>query len=275
MDAIIAKLDPRIRAGWLLLGFALGGFFDGIVLHQILQWHHLLSGLADPAGSDLRFQIMADGIYHLFMYVLAVAGAVLLVAARAAGARPERTSEILRLALVGFGVWHVVDAVVFHWLLGLHRIKMNSDMPLAWDIAWLAIFGIVPLVSVLVLPNRGGPARGASAALTSIVLLAGLAAGAGPLFNGAANSIIVFRAGMEPAAMMRAVQVADVHLKWVDASGTVWAVDRVSWRGLVTLHARGALVVSTTPVIAGCLAWTDADGASSRPIQQRGIPSSL
>ncbi|MER9844263.1 DUF2243 domain-containing protein [Mesorhizobium australicum] len=40
---------------------------DGIVLHQILQWDHLLSGLAGPAGSDLRFQIMADGRFHLFM----------------------------------------------------------------------------------------------------------------------------------------------------------------------------------------------------------------
>ncbi|ESW73537.1 hypothetical protein X773_27385 [Mesorhizobium sp. LSJC285A00] len=275
MDAITATLDPRTRAGWLLLGFALGGFFDGIVLHQILQWHHLLSGVADPVGSDLRFQIMADGLFHLFMYVLAVAGTVLLVAARAAGARPGTTTEILRLAFAGFGVWHVVDAVVFHWLLGLHRIKMNSDLPLAWDIAWLVIFGIVPLVLVLVLPNRGGPARGASAALTSIVLLAGLAAGAGPFFNGAANSIIVFRAGMEPAAMMRAVEVADAHLKWVDASGTIWAVDRVSWRGLVALHARGALVVSTTPVIAGCLAWTDAAGMSSRSSQQRGTPARL
>ncbi|ESY89681.1 hypothetical protein NKI12_25335 [Mesorhizobium australicum] len=69
---------------------------------------------------------------------------------------------------------------------------------------------------VLVLPNRGGPARGASAALTSIVLLAGLSAGAGPLFNGAANPILVFRAGMEPAAMMRAIQAADLNLKWID-----------------------------------------------------------
>ncbi|WP_245462281.1 DUF2243 domain-containing protein [Mesorhizobium sp. M7A.F.Ca.CA.001.11.2.1] len=195
MDTITAKLDPRTRVGWLLLGFALGGFFDGIVLHQILQWHHLLSGLADPAGSDLRFQIMADGLFHLFMYVFAVAGTVLLVAARAAGRRAVTTTEILRLAFIGFGVWHLVDAIVFHWLLGLHRIKMNSDMPLAWDIWWLVIFGIVPLLLVLVLPNRGGPA-GASAALTSIVLLAGLAAGAGPLFNGAATSVIVFRAGM-------------------------------------------------------------------------------
>ncbi|MBZ9923730.1 DUF2243 domain-containing protein [Mesorhizobium sp. BR1-1-4] len=133
MDAIAETFDRRIRAGWLLLGFALGGFLDGIVLHQILQWHHLLSGLADPAGSNLRFQIMADGLFHLFMYVLAVAGAVLLVAARAAGARPGTTTEILRVALVGFGVWHIFDAVLFHWLLGLHRIKMNSDMPLAWE----------------------------------------------------------------------------------------------------------------------------------------------
>ncbi|TIN56801.1 MAG: DUF2243 domain-containing protein, partial [Mesorhizobium sp.] len=187
---------------------------------------------------------------------------------RAAGGRAGTTTEILRLAFIGFGLWHLVDAIVFHWLLGLHRIKMNSDMPLAWDIGWLVIFGIVPLLLVLVLPNRGGPARGASAALTSIVLLAGLTAGAGPLFNGATTSVIVFRAGMEPAGMMRAVQAADADLKWVDASGTIWAVDRVSWRGLMTLHARGALVVGTTPVIAGCLAWTDAAGASSRSGQQ-------
>ncbi|MBZ9748176.1 DUF2243 domain-containing protein [Mesorhizobium sp. CO1-1-7] len=275
MDAITETFDRRIRAGWLLLGFALGGFLDGIVLHQILQWHHLLSGLADPAGSNLRFQIMADGLFHLFMYVLAVAGAVLLVAARAAGARPGTTTEILRVALVGFGVWHIFDAVLFHWLLGLHRIKMNSDMPLAWDMAWLVIFGIVPLLMVVVLPNRGGPARGASAALTSIVLLAGLAAGAGPLFNGAANSVIVFRGGMEPATMMRAIQVADARLKWVDGSGTVWAVDRVSWRGLVILYVRGALVVSTTPIITGCLAWTDPAGASPDFRSLRAIPDSL
>ncbi|MBZ9677608.1 DUF2243 domain-containing protein [Mesorhizobium sp. ES1-1] len=265
MDAMTARLGSRTRAGWLLLGFALGGFFDGIVLHQILQWHHLLSGLGGPAGSDLRFQIVADGLFHLFMYVLAVLGTVLLVSARAAGARPGLTTDILRLALIGFGVWHMVDAVLFHWLLGLHRIKMNSDVPLAWDVAWLAIFGIVPLLLMMVLPNRGGPSRGASAALSSIVLLAGLAAGVGPLFNRAANPIIVFRAGMEPSEMMQAVQAADAQLKWVDSSGTVWLVDHISWRGLAALYVRGALVVSKTPVMAGCLAWTDTAGASSIP----------
>jgi uncharacterized membrane protein len=30
----------------LLLGLGLGGFVDGIVLHEILQWHHMVSHVA-------------------------------------------------------------------------------------------------------------------------------------------------------------------------------------------------------------------------------------
>ena len=30
-----------------LLGLGLGGFIDGIVLHQILQWHHMLTDTGD------------------------------------------------------------------------------------------------------------------------------------------------------------------------------------------------------------------------------------
>ncbi|MFN4099033.1 MAG: DUF2243 domain-containing protein, partial [Pararhodobacter sp.] len=55
----------RLRHGSFWLGFALGGFFDGIVLHQVLQWHHLLSGYApSDTATDLRFQILADGLFH-------------------------------------------------------------------------------------------------------------------------------------------------------------------------------------------------------------------
>jgi uncharacterized membrane protein len=34
----------------------MGGFFDGIVLHQILQWHHMLSS-AHPADSLAALQL--------------------------------------------------------------------------------------------------------------------------------------------------------------------------------------------------------------------------
>jgi uncharacterized membrane protein len=40
---------PRstVTAGGILLGIGFGGFFDGIVLHQILQWHHMLTSTGD------------------------------------------------------------------------------------------------------------------------------------------------------------------------------------------------------------------------------------
>jgi uncharacterized membrane protein len=250
------NLDRSTRAGWLLVGFAVGGFFDGIVLHQILQWHHLLSGLGEPAGANLPFQIMADGLFHLVMYLVALAGAGLLVTARASGGRGGTTSEILRLALIGFGTWHVIDAVVSHWLLGLHRIRMDSETPLAWDVGWLVLFGLAPLVLATVLPNRGGPSRGAAAAVASIAFVAGLLAASGPRWNEPEETIIVFRPGMSQPAMMQAVLAAGTRMKWTDAGGTVWGVESVSWSGLATLHAQGALIVSSTPVLAGCLAWT-------------------
>lgn len=53
----------RGPAGWLL-GFALGGFFDGILLHQVLQWHHLLSALQGGPFDDLRVQLLADGCWR-------------------------------------------------------------------------------------------------------------------------------------------------------------------------------------------------------------------
>lgn len=250
---------PAVTVGWFLIGFALSGFFDGILLHQILQWHHLLSGLDDPAGADLRFQIVADGLFHMLMYLLALVGAGLLAMARRRGGGSVSGSRILRLVLIGFGVWHVLDAVVSHWLLGLHRIRQDSPVPLVWDVAWLALFGLLPLLVALRLPRGGGGGRGMATAALGVTLAAGLAAALGPRAPDT-GTIVVFRAGMTPAAMMDAVVAADTTLMWSDASGTVWAIDDVSWRGLAALHARGALLVSATPILAGCLAW-------SRPVR--------
>ena len=38
----------------VLLGLGLGGFFDGIVLHQLLQWHHMRSGDGTLGGRSTR-----------------------------------------------------------------------------------------------------------------------------------------------------------------------------------------------------------------------------
>ena len=86
--------DPRFRWSSYLLGFALGGFFDGILLHQILQWHHLLSTIN---SDDVRFQVAADGYFHVVMYVIAAAGLWMLVTSRHISPHPDgqQQSDVL------------------------------------------------------------------------------------------------------------------------------------------------------------------------------------
>jgi hypothetical protein len=56
------------------------------------------------------------------------------------------TGNIIPLLLVGFGVWHVVDTLLSHWILGIHRISVDSPQPLVWDLLWLVVFGRIPFV---------------------------------------------------------------------------------------------------------------------------------
>ncbi|WP_460744124.1 DUF2243 domain-containing protein [Mariniluteicoccus endophyticus] len=44
---------PGIALPGILLGIGLGGFLDGILLHQILQWHHMLSSSPRPTSRSV------------------------------------------------------------------------------------------------------------------------------------------------------------------------------------------------------------------------------
>ena len=95
----------RLAAG--TLGFALGGFFDGILLHQILQWHHLLSLVPGEAMRDLRVQVLADGLFHLLVYLIAMLGLWRLWRGRAElGTGPGAGRPLLGAALVGLVLMH-------------------------------------------------------------------------------------------------------------------------------------------------------------------------
>ena len=69
---------PPPKAASLLYGIGLGGFIDGIVLHQILQWHHMLTSEGShPATTvaGLEANTLADGLFHAAAW-LAVLGGV-------------------------------------------------------------------------------------------------------------------------------------------------------------------------------------------------------
>lgn len=239
----------------MVLGFAIGGFFDGILLHQILQWHHLLSLV--PGVDTIRAQVLWDGYFHALMYV--VAGAGLWGLWRTDRGSGQRSGRLLASALlIGFGLWHVVDALLSHWLLGIHRIRLDSPNPLLWDLAWLAGFGLLPLLLGLVSARRGprinGP-RGPFVALLIVSLLTGSAA-AWSLKPPADQrfTTIVFAPWTSPAAGIDAVLASGGRLLWTDRHAAVMVVEVPPERRW-SFYRRGALLVSGAGLPNGCFSW--------------------
>ncbi|HEY0818357.1 MAG TPA: DUF2243 domain-containing protein [Rhizobacter sp.] len=240
----------------LLLGIALGGFFDGILLHQVLQWHHLLSGVG--AVADLRLQLLADGLFHLLMYVMAAVALLALWRRRAALGGAGAGARLAGMAALGFAGWHVLDAVLSHWVLGLHRIRMDVPNPLAWDLGWLAVFGLLPALAGLAWLRRagggpGGSGRGIAASLALAVLVGGpLAALPSP----GDQVMVFFDPRRDAASHLRTLARADARLLWVDRSGTLWAVKLADRRATRELYAGGAWFVSSSALALGCVAWS-------------------
>jgi uncharacterized membrane protein len=149
--------DFPISAG-ILFGLGLGGFFDGIVLHQVLQWHHMLTSFGYPADSvrNLEVNTLWDGIFHASTYIFVVAGLVILWKN---AHRPHiRWSNKLLIGslLMGFGIFNVVEGVIDHHLLGIHHV--NETVPreqwVYWDLGFL-IWGAAMLIGGWALLRAG------------------------------------------------------------------------------------------------------------------------
>ena len=73
-----AVAAPPSKASGLLYGLGFGGFVDGILLHQILQWHHMVShvsGYPVTTGAGLVVNTFAAGLFHLATWLFVRAGA--------------------------------------------------------------------------------------------------------------------------------------------------------------------------------------------------------
>jgi uncharacterized membrane protein len=145
------------RSSGLLLGLGLGGFVDGIVLHQILQWHHMLSaveGRSPTTLAGLEVNTLADGFFHLATWVLTWAGTLTALRAWQQGRIAPSWSFQLGLVLAGWGLFNVVEGLVDHQILGVHHVRDDLGAPLSWDLAFL-LFGALLIAGGWLLHRRG------------------------------------------------------------------------------------------------------------------------
>lgn len=136
-----------IRRGLLaagVFGFGFSGLIDVLVLHHILQWHHLLSGLY-PMNTlnGLQRNILADGIFSIGMLVIMGVGAGLLWQSERRTDVPLAVRPLAGAALIGLGVFDLYDAIVDHALLGLHQPMGSGGQPQSlggrYNLHWLLV----------------------------------------------------------------------------------------------------------------------------------------
>lgn len=144
------------RAPGIVLGLGIGGLLDGIVLHMLLEWHHMLSSRYPPTSPrNLRLNMIGDGAFHLVCLVLVLVGIVLLARA---GPRLGRRdgARLFGWILAGWGVFNLIEGLADHYILRIHHVLPGPHEGL-YDLAFLA-FGAVLVAIGGLIGHRRDPA---------------------------------------------------------------------------------------------------------------------
>ena len=159
--------EPAGSARWpfalpsFLFGVGLGGFVDGIVLHQVLQWHHMVSdvhGHPTTTVAGLEANTLADGLFHAGTWLVVVLASTLtLVQWRRGALAPGWRSHVGGL-LAGWGAFDLVEGLLDHQVLGVHHVRDDLGGPLSWDLGFLAFGALLVLAGWLLSDRRGVPA---------------------------------------------------------------------------------------------------------------------
>ncbi len=147
------RRTPLILAG-IVLGLGLGGFLDGILLHQLLQWHHMLSNirpLTNVANEDLN--MLWDGLFHAFDWVVTVVGIILLWRAGGRDDVPWSSQTFIGSILIGAGLFDLVEGLIDHQILGIHHVKPGPNQ-LVWDLGFLAFGALLAVIGWIMIKKE-------------------------------------------------------------------------------------------------------------------------
>jgi uncharacterized membrane protein len=128
----------------VVLGVGLGGFADGIALHQIAQWHNMGSAVVPPVTMDAMSRNMVwDGLFHLVTWTITVIGVFMLRSAARSGRLARSTTPgFVGELLLGWGGFNLVEGIIDHHILQLHHVRdMPVHVPL-YDWIFLAVGGV-------------------------------------------------------------------------------------------------------------------------------------
>ncbi|NJK96420.1 MAG: DUF2243 domain-containing protein [Bacteroidales bacterium] len=137
------------------MGIGIGGFIDGIFLHQILQWHEMVSNKIPPVNLiNKSINMFWDGIFHLFSLIVVMVGVVLfwkLLHRK----NIARSGTILAGGLIlGWGLFNIVEGIIDHHLLKLHNVREITNNPDLWNFGFLGVSLIMIITGYLLIKKN-------------------------------------------------------------------------------------------------------------------------
>ncbi len=131
------RTRPLIIAG-ATLGIGMGGFVDGILFHQILQLHNMLSNwvLRDSLVHE-QVNMFWDGLFHAFTWTAVALGIFLLWRAIKTPGVLLSDRALLGAILLGWGLFNLIEGTIDHEILQIHHVYQNGNH-LLWDMVFLA-----------------------------------------------------------------------------------------------------------------------------------------
>jgi uncharacterized membrane protein len=133
---VIMTRKPLISAG-IFMGVGLGGFVDGILFHQILQVHAMLTAKY-PKDSFANYQInmVWDGLFHAVTWLMTALGLALLWRAGQRTDVPWCGRTFLGSMILGWGLFNFVEGVIDHHILHIHHVVEAMGVSV-WDYVFL------------------------------------------------------------------------------------------------------------------------------------------
>jgi uncharacterized membrane protein len=137
------RYHPRVTLAGILIGIGMGGFVDGIGLHQIAQWHSMLSNIVPPHTMDtMRVNMTWDGLFHALTWIVTLVGILRLRSAASARAAVPSLQVFTGQLILGWGLFNLVEGIIDHQILGIHNV---GEVPTytVYNLTSLGIGGIL------------------------------------------------------------------------------------------------------------------------------------
>jgi uncharacterized membrane protein len=147
--------SKKATVAGILIGIGMGGFVDGIVLHQIFQWHNMVSNWIPPTTMEaMSINMLWDGLFHALVWVVTLVGIMMLWSA-AYGREPIPTlKSLIGQLILGWGLFNLIEGIINHQILAVHYVRQVPNYPV-YNWTFLAIGGVLFILMGWMLMKAG------------------------------------------------------------------------------------------------------------------------